>query len=176
MIYLEALGLKKLDRQGWIRKGIPQCESVAAHSWGVSWLVLNLLPSNLNLERALTYSALHDLPEVRVGDLTPADNISKEEKSAKERQAMTELCASLPRGPYLLRAWEAYEAQADAEATFVKQLDRLDMALQALAYARHGYSGMDEFIASAQQSITHPSLQRVLNETAALLDRTTAKS
>ena len=70
---LEVLGLKALPRTGWERKGVPAPESVAAHSWGVSWLVLVLLPPSLDLRRALTYAVLHDLPEVRAGDWTPHD-------------------------------------------------------------------------------------------------------
>ena len=45
-VLLEALRLKRLKRAGWVRKGVPDPESVAGHSWGVSWLVLVLLPAD----------------------------------------------------------------------------------------------------------------------------------
>ena len=61
---LEALGLKALPRTGWVRTGVPAPESVAAHSWGVSWLVLVLLPPHLDRHLALAYAVLHDLPDV----------------------------------------------------------------------------------------------------------------
>ncbi|MFT5458801.1 MAG: putative hydrolase of HD superfamily, partial [Myxococcota bacterium] len=62
---VETMALKALRRAGWVRAGVTSPESVAAHSWGVAWLVLVLLPRELNRERALTYALLHDLPEVR---------------------------------------------------------------------------------------------------------------
>lgn len=156
-LLLEALGLKALDRAGWVRVGISGPESVAAHSWGVAWLVLALLPEDLDRGRALAYAVLHDLPEVRVGDLTPEDDRS--DKQAREHAAMAALCAERPG---LLALWEAYEAQADPESRFVRQLDRLDMALQAVAYQRATGTDTAEFLASAAEVIDDPRLVRIL--------------
>lgn len=159
---LGALALKALPRAGWVRRGVPGPESVAAHSWGVSWLALVLLPPGLDRERALTYAVLHDLPEARVGDLTPHDGVPREEKARRERAAMAALCAALPDGGRWLAAWEAYEAQADPEARFVRQLDRLDMALQAVAYQRAGGGDLTEFLDSAARVIDDPALRPLL--------------
>jgi putative hydrolase of HD superfamily len=155
---LESVQLKSLPRAGWVRAGVPSPESVAAHSWGVSWLVVALLPDELDRARALTYAALHDLPEVRAGDITPHDGVEAEEKARREHAAMDALATSLGR-PDLLATWERYEAQADAEARFVRQLDRLDMALQALAQHEDGAAGMAEFIASADRFIDDARLR-----------------
>ena len=160
-LLLEVLGLKALDRAGWDRVDVPRPESVAGHSWGVSWLVLVFLPEELDRERALAYAVLHDLPEVRVGDLTPADGVPAAEKAEREHRAMSALCAPLARGPELLALWERYEAQADPESRFVRQLDRLDMALQAAAYAQDGQPTL-EFFDSADRFITEPILREVL--------------
>ena len=159
-VLLELLGLKDLDRAGWVRQGVPRPESVAAHSWGVSWLVLALLPSELNRERALAYAVIHDLAEVRVGDLMPSDGIPRQEKMRRESAAIEGLLAQRPD----LRAmWEDYERQADAESQFVRQLDRLDMALQARWYADRGTSDLAEFLVSAQRVVTHPDLVAILD-------------
>lgn len=157
---LDVLSLKALPRSGWVRKGVPAPESVAAHAWGVAWLVLVLLPESLDLSRALSYAVLHDLPEIRVGDLTPHDGVGAADKHAREHAAMVALAKTVPRGPALLRTWEAYEAQADPESRFVRELDRLDMALQAVRYAEDtdATDGFDEFLASAARVITDPVL------------------
>ena len=78
---------------------------------------------------------------------------------------MVALCDALPpaRGATLLAAWEAYEAQADAESRFVRELDRLDMAIQAVAYRRSQGLALDEFVASAAAAITHPILRPILD-------------
>lgn len=157
-ILLEGLRLKALPRAGWVRRGVPNPESVASHTWGISWLVLVLLPKHLDRGRALAYATLHDLPEVRVGDLTPADPVSKEEKARREHEAMASISAALG-APELQQLYEAYEAQNDPESRFVRELDRLDMALQALAYHEAGAAGMLEFINSADRVVRDPVLR-----------------
>jgi putative hydrolase of HD superfamily len=154
---LELVRLKALPRAGWLRRGVPLPESVAAHSHGVAWLVLALAPPELDRARALEYAVLHDLPEVRVGDLTPADGVPPEEKRRREGQAIDALAAGLA-APHLAERWHAYEAQADPEARFVRELDRLDMALQAAAYHEAGHPGMREFVESAARVVAHPAL------------------
>lgn len=155
---LEAVGLKALPRTGWGRRGVPGAESVAAHSWGVGLLVLTLLPPELDRARALSYAVLHDLPEVRVGDLTPHDGVTPDDKARREHDAMAILARRFG-SPELLRLYEAYEAQEDAESRFVRELDRLDMALQALAYHEAGHAGMSEFVDSAARVVLHPALR-----------------
>jgi putative hydrolase of HD superfamily len=146
---LEALGLKHTDRAGWLRVGVASPESVAAHSWGMALLVLLFLPDALNRERALTYAILHDLAETWTGDITPHDDVP--DKHEREDAAMVAFTERIGR-PDLLDTWRAYEAQADAEARFVKQLDRLDMGLTALLYARSG-AATDEFLVSARSGL-----------------------
>jgi putative hydrolase of HD superfamily len=159
---LEAVRLKSLPRAGWLRVGVSGPESVAGHTWGVALGVLLFLPEDLDRERALTYAMVHDLAEVRTGDITPHDGVAPVDKAAAEHEAMVGLCATLPRGDALLNAWLDYEAQVDAESRFVRELDRLDMAIQAVAYA----DGVDrtEFLDSAARVIQHPVLMRVLGE------------
>jgi len=155
--WLEVVRLKHVDRAGWIRAGISHPESVAAHSWGVAWLVLELLPPDLDLGRALAYAVLHDLPEARVGDITPHDGVDAADKHAQEARAAAAL---LPRA--LADRWRAYEAQADPEARFVRQLDRLDMVLQAVAY-RERANDVRPFLVSARRVVVEPELVALLD-------------
>ena len=76
----EALLLKELDRSGWKRVGVENPESVAAHTWGMCWLILVLAPHEIDQLRALKLAIIHDLAEARVGDITPHDGVSKAEK------------------------------------------------------------------------------------------------
>ena len=158
---LEVLALKGLDRAGWTRVGVDGPESVAAHSWGVAWLVVALCPAELDRGKALAYAVIHDLAEVRVGDITPRDGVSAEDKAAREEAAMDGLTVALQ---HVRALWAAYEAQADPEARFVRQLDRLDMALQAVRYHEAGHAGMDEFLASAERFVDDPRLVPLIRE------------
>ena len=124
----EALGLKDVIRAGWIRAGVENPESVAAHSWGMALLATQLCPDELNLQRVLELCILHDVAEVHVGDITPHDNVSPEEKHRLESEAIQKM------GIDATEAFAEYEAQQSAESRFVRYLDKLDMALQAEIY------------------------------------------
>jgi putative hydrolase of HD superfamily len=145
----EAMALKDVDRAGWKRIGVTHPESVAAHSWGVALLALLRCPPGLDREKLLAMAILHDLAEVRVGDLTPHDGVPREEKHRREREAMDALLAHRPD----LRAiWDEAEAGVSAEARFLKDLDRADMGLQAERYTDAGFD-TSEFLASTEDSL-----------------------
>ncbi len=157
-LLMEALALKALPRAGWVRAGVPAPESVAAHSWGVAWLVLALCPPHLDRGDALAIATLHDLAEVRVGDVTPHDAMPKAEKQRREAAAMQALLAPLPHGDALMALWLDYDGARTPEGRFVKACDKLDMALQAQRYAAEG-TPTAEFIASALARLTDPTLR-----------------
>lgn len=145
----EAMGLKEVDRAGWKRIGVTHPESVAAHSWGVALLALLRCPPELDRHKLLAMAILHDLAEVRVGDLTPHDGVTKAEKHRREAEAMDALLAHRPE----LRAiWDEAEAGVSPEARFLKQLDRAEMGVQAERYAALGFD-TSEFLASAAEGL-----------------------
>lgn len=160
-----ALGLKETDRAGWLRAGVHAPESVAAHSWGLAWLALVLTPPELDRHRVLALCILHDLPEAVVGDITPHDGVSAQDKADAERTVAARILGDRPD---LWGLWEDYEKDRSAEAHFVHELDKLDMALQALRYARERGADTAEFIASARRELSSPALLAVLEEAEAL--------
>lgn len=130
-----AAGLREVDRAGWKRVGIVAPESVADHSYGVALAALLLTPPSLDRLKVLGMALLHDLPEVRVGDITPHDGVPRAEKKRREAIAAAELFADHP----ALRAlWAELEAAESPEARFVKSMDLLDLELMAAHYARSG--------------------------------------
>lgn len=170
--YLQAMHLKRLFRQGWLKRGVREedCESVADHSFGVALLALIApLPGYARAEsfdrgRAVLLAVAHELGEVYAGDITPVDGVSKEEKHRRERESMERVIAGLePDGARTVRAlWEEFEAGRSAEARFVRELDRLEMGVQAALYKAEGRERMDEFLESADRAVRSDSLKRVL--------------
>ena len=170
---LAAYELKDERRTGWQLRGVEEPESVAAHSWGVAYLLLSLgdrfreeLPA-VDLDRALRLAVVHDVAEAETGDVaTRADSTAEaadhEAKTAAEREAMAELAGPLPER--VRDAWEAYEARESPEAVLVKECDLLDTCLQALLYERgdrydpargdpdafREYDDLDEFFATTE--------------------------
>jgi putative hydrolase of HD superfamily len=160
-LFDEMLALKKIPRAGWLRVGIDDPESVAAHSWGVCWLVLALCPEDIDQGHALRLAVIHDAPEVRVGDITPYDGVSRKEKAIRETAAASDMFRSRPD---LIALLDEYQAQETPEARFVHQLDRLDMAFQALRYGRDTGVDTTEFLQSARRAIQPPALLKALDD------------
>ena len=147
---LEMLELKQLPRTGWVRSNVDNPESVAAHSWGMAILALRLAPENLDMIKVLSMCLVHDLPEVRIGDLTPHDDVSN--KAELEHAAMSMMA------PNWLDIFEEFEAGVTEEAKFVKQIDKLDMGLQAILYQNQQGLDLSEFISSAKAKISDSDL------------------
>lgn len=161
---MECLGLKALPRAGWVRVGVPAPESVAAHSWGVAWLVLALCPPTLDRGRALAIAIVHDLAEVRVGDLTPHDPVAPAEKAARELTALRALLRPLPAADELEALYLEYADQSSPEGRFVKACDKVDMALQARVYGAAGTRDLQQFVDSALGKLTDRDLRALCGE------------
>lgn len=171
--YLSASQLKQLYRQGWLRRGIPpaQCESVADHTYGVVLLVLLLVDAcypELDRAKALQLALLHDLGEVYAGDLTPADGVPAGAKHDRERASLVRVLGELDQGEEYIALWEEYERGDTPEARLVREVDRLEMGLQAFAYERRGEADLSEFYASVEEALTLPELVRLFHEVAHL--------
>jgi putative hydrolase of HD superfamily len=145
--------LKRLDRTGWILRGLPNgTESVAAHSFGVSVTAM-LLADRLvaqgiaiNVEKVLRMALLHDWAEVRVGDMprTAALYFGSEARKQAETAAFSDVVNEIDEGLYA-SLYNDYERRASLEARLVKAADVLDLLIQVLALERAGARGLDEF-------------------------------
>lgn len=162
--------LKNLYRQGWLRRGIPreQCESVAEHIFGMTWMAWLLMDAGLtedvDRERVLRMVLAHEVGEIYAGDMIPADGVEPGEKQRLERESAVRVAGKLAGGGDILALWEEFEAGETPEARLVRQLDRLEMAFQAAQYRAGGAQGMDEFFESARKSVTDEELVRLLTQ------------
>jgi len=145
--------LKVTKRTGWIRKGIDGPESIADHMYRMSIMAL-IAGDNEGLDhsRCMKIALAHDMAEALVGDITPHDNVTKEDKEAMERTAMQKMTSMLGKktGDHLLALWEEYEAGTSPEAKLLKDLDKLEMILQAQEYESSQSMDLNEFFTSTQ--------------------------
>ncbi|HUX85650.1 MAG TPA: HD domain-containing protein [Chloroflexota bacterium] len=160
MPVFEAAGvLKSLPRSGWRRIGIPNGESVADHSYRLSIMAALIAPRlGLDPEKAVRLALFHDLPEARAGDVTPAEGVTPSVKHAREATALSEIVANAPDGSVVYDWWREYVCHATAEARFVHELDKLEMALQTLDYERTEGVDLQEFWQSARAALEEPTL------------------
>ncbi len=157
--------LKHLPRSGWVRCGVSRPESVASHMYRMAILALVLEGRfAVDTNKLLRMVLIHDLPESdpTVGDITPFDGVSKEEKARREEEAMTKLCATLPNGEAMLALWREYEANETPEAKLAHQIDALEMGLQAKEYQAAQGIDLSEFVEHAKKKISDPALLKML--------------
>ncbi len=165
--YAEILHLKHLYRQGWLRRGIAPggCESVAEHSYGVAMLAaltaIAWFPE-LDLHRVILLALVHDIGEIYAGDIVPSDAIEPADKSRRERSAVQHIFGKSPQAELLLQVWEDYERAESPEARHVRQIDRLEMAMQARVYELFHENSLEEFYASAATGIQDAPLEDML--------------
>jgi putative hydrolase of HD superfamily len=179
--YLRLMRLKRLYRQGWLKRGLPEalCESVAEHSFGTALLALLLAGRDgdcgalgrVDPARAALLAIVHEMGESYAGDITPVDGVSREDKERLEREAIARALEGHPDRDWLLGLWEEFEEGATPEARFVRQLDRLEMGLQAALHEAEGYPGMGEFYDSARRTVAEPRLRSVLEQAIAAAGR-----
>ena len=167
----QVLHLKQTYRKGWLERGLSEahCESVAEHSFGVAMLAL-LLGRNrpeLNLEKVLRLALIHDLGEAHVGDLTPNDAVPKAEKTAREEIAVDAILAHFADATELKKDWQEYEDQISAEARFVKQLDRLEFALQGALFRDSSQLDTASLIEKVGLGLTDEGLASIYEDTLA---------
>jgi putative hydrolases of HD superfamily len=171
-LFYEYAHLKQLYRQGWIieerNTGIPyeKCETVAEHSFGVAFLcciIANEHFPDLNLEKIIKTALIHDIPEIYSGDITPNDNKSREYKAKKELVGFEKVFSKFEGYSGYLELWKEYENQSTPEARFVRQIDKLEMGLQASLYEKQGYKNLDAFFRDVEKSLTHPILKEIFD-------------
>jgi putative hydrolase of HD superfamily len=148
-LYQRLLNLKMLPRTGWLQRGQANPESIADHTFGVTALALivgDQLP-DLDRGRLLSIALLHDIAEAMIGDLPMGARrfFGIEVKRQAEERALIEMLSDLPQAEEYLALWTDYAERGSREARLVKQLDRLEMLAQALAYERAGNVAMAEF-------------------------------
>ena len=97
-------------------------------------------------------------------DFTRAIQELVQEKEKLERDAILRALDGHPDLDWFLALWEEFEEGATPEARFVRQLDRLEMGLQAALHEAEGLPGMAEFYDSARRTVDEPRLRAVLEE------------
>lgn len=154
---IELQRLKRLERTGWILRGLPNgTESVAAHSFGVAVTAMLLADDlvergvELDSEKLLRIALLHDWAESRVGDMprTATNYFGAEARRQAEAAAFKDIVDSSGR---YLELYDDYEHRRSLEAKLVKAADVIDLLIQVLALERAGARGLDEFWQVAEE-------------------------
>jgi putative hydrolase of HD superfamily len=172
---IELQRLKRLDRTGWMLRGLPNgTESVAAHSFGVCVTAMLLADeikmrgSDIDIERVLRMALVHDWAETRVGDMpkTATDYFGADVRKRAEASAFADIIdAAGASASQYKTIYHDYEQRNSVEARLVKAADVLDLLIQAYALERAGARGLDEFWEVAKADFQLPGAAAdVVNE------------
>ncbi len=165
---LEIGKLKKLKRTGWIRNNIPNPESVAEHSFRGSVLTA-IFAKKLGLDelRAIKMSLFHDIAESEIGDIVTQDGkvtlYNLKEKLQKERDAFIKLL-NLINEEEQIELFDEFEENKTPEARLVKEIDKLEMAIQAYEYEKEHKINLETFFESSRHLISSKEIKTVLEE------------
>jgi putative hydrolase of HD superfamily len=142
--YLLAAKLKYRIRTGWDDKhwnikGDP--ERIAEHVYGAALLAISLdseFDLKIDLGKVLKMIAIHEIGEVKIGDITPFDNITPEEKEAMEHKAMSDMLGDLCQKEELLDLLFEFDEHKTKEANFAYLCDKIEADIQAKVYQDQG--------------------------------------
>lgn len=140
--------LDRVPRAGYLLRGVPEPESVAAHSHFVAlmtMLYVDRFPEHFDREKALAMALLHDISECRLMDIPmpTADAHLREVKCEAELAITRDLFAQFPTR-YADYCQEMHDL-ASPEARLVRGLDKAQMMIKVLCYEREHRGNLEEF-------------------------------
>ena len=140
--------LDRIQRAGYVLRGVAEPESVAAHSHFVSLLTLlftQQYPDMFNKEKALAMALMHDLPEAVLMDIPMPASIEylQEAKQRAEDAIFHDLFAGFPVNLHSYQ--EEFRERSTPEAKLVAGLDKAQLMLKVLYYRKEGRGNLSEF-------------------------------
>lgn len=140
--------LDQVPRAGYVLRGVPHPESVAAHSHFMSLLALVMLeahPEGFDREKTLAMALVHDLSEARIMDIPMpyADAYMKQAKTEAEQAIIEDMLGGV--SPRLAALHQEFIDASTPEARLLRGLDKAQMMLKILCYEREHRGRLDEF-------------------------------
>ena len=126
--------LENLLRAGYTRHGIPddKAETVREHIDASKALAAYWAPKGMDLNLILFMIEIHDIGEAIIGDFTPKDDITREEKMRLERLAVELIFEKMD--PCLKEIWLSFEDKTCAEALVAHDIEKAQCLFKALEY------------------------------------------
>ena len=128
----ELENLKSVTRTAWTKTG--RRESTAEHSWRLAMLLMVLREDfkDLDIDKAIKMSLVHDLGELYDGDISAKLQNDNDNKAEMEEKAMRRMLTILPENlaENIYDLWKEYNECSTKEAKLVKAMDKLETIVQ----------------------------------------------
>lgn len=161
---------KRLLRSGWVREKVKDPESVAEHSFRITVLVIILADQlGVDKEKLIKMTFVMNLGEITTGDLVfergeLIDIKKKGEKESKEKEGVKNILRDIGADKEYINIFEEMIKRKSPEAKIFWQIDKLEMAMQALEYEKDQNKDLDEFFTNAGLQIETPILKKIFLE------------
>lgn len=165
--YLLATELKNKIRSGWKVWNIERerIESVAEHIYGTCILAISIdsqFEMDIDLYKVVMMLVLHEIEEIKIGDLTPFDKQTQEERRTLGKQAVEEVLSILDKKVQYIELIEEFEEMQTKESLFAKMCDKLEADIQSKIYCEEGC--MDIQKTENQYLLEDQRIQKLLSE------------
>jgi putative hydrolase of HD superfamily len=143
--------LDRIARAGYVLRGVPEPESVSAHSHFVAVMTLLFVdefPEQFDRRKALIMALVHDLCEAQLMDvpMPAADAHFSAVKDQAERTVTRALFEGFSED--YAEAFDEFLAASTPEARLVRGLDKAQMMIKVLMYEREHRGRLKEFWAN----------------------------
>jgi len=166
--YLLATKLKYKIRAGWDKDGwnvkAERIESIAEHVFGVCILAISIdseFDMDIDIEKVVKMLVLHEIGETIIGDITPFDGVSIDEKNNIEHAAWKKLLNGLIKEEELYDLLIEFDERQTNDAKFAYLCDKLEADIQSKVYEDLGYQrSLDD--QENNKCYKYPRIQEIL--------------
>ena len=147
--YVLATTLKNKVRSGLLLWKVDKdrLESVAEHIYGTCILAIGIdseYDLDIDLNKVLKMLVLHELEEVIIGDLTPFDEVTKEEKLNSGKEAVSKILKDLVKKEEYEILLDEFNSHITNESIFAYMCDKLECDIQMKLYEDLGCNDLNK--------------------------------
>jgi len=137
--------LKKKVRSAWDSKhwnvSNYRIEKISEHVVGTIALAVALASEfdfDIDLEKVSFMLCIHEVGEINIGDITPFDDITLEQKQEIEHKAIIDVIGNLSNREYMIDSLFEFDAEETNDSKFAYYCDKLEANVQAKVYQDMG--------------------------------------
>jgi len=163
--YYETAKLKEVERSGWKRWNVSRdkrIESIPEHVYGTQQLAIAIYSEyklRVDISKVLMMLAIHETEEINIGDITPFDGVTAEEKLAMGKEAVEKTFRNLAKKKFFIDLIDEFNAKKTPEAIFAHLCDKMEADLQVKKYSDEGRCSLDNASAKIMKD---PDVQRIV--------------
>lgn len=150
------------DSKHWDVKG--KVETVSDHVYSTMCLAYSINKNynlDVDIDKVLKMLLVHEFGEILIGDITPFDNVTVEEKESIEHIAFKNVVSMLTDKKELYGLMKEFDEHTTKESKFAYMCDKLEAQLQAKVYFDKGlFKELNEYTNNIV--LTSPKIQELI--------------